>query len=166
MLDRPAHARPGLRAVLDDAYRRCSWNFSLQRAVEWAGASWANRWSILEALRCGYPWASDRIHQFMIQGMADNAAALGRKRVLYYPYVEPAADAGKGLLAALAARSAVVISDDFPCFFLPRMYRCCRPTDPSAIRIGGFQRHPPAARRAQGLCAGGGLPPIPAEEPA
>ena len=29
----------------------------------------------------------------------------------------------KGLIAALAAQACVVVSDDFPCFFLPRMYQ-------------------------------------------
>ena len=77
---------------------------------------------VLEALRCGYRWASDRMHAFLIQGMQDNAAFFGRKRVLYYPYVEPEPDGGKGLLRALAAQASVVISDDFPCSFLPCMY--------------------------------------------
>ena len=31
---------------------------------------------ILEALRCGYPWASDRLHRFVMEGMKDNAAGL------------------------------------------------------------------------------------------
>ena len=35
--------------------------------------------------------------------------------------VEPEAGAGKGLLRALAARAALVVTDEFPCFFLPRM---------------------------------------------
>ncbi len=46
-----------------------------------------------------------------------------RKRVTYYPYVEPRPSAGKGLLAALAAPACVVVSDDFPGFFLPHMYQ-------------------------------------------
>lgn len=100
--------------------RRGDWNFGLQRAVEWA-TELNKPLVILEALRCGYRWASDRIHQFVIQGMADNAKHFSRKRVLYYPYLEPQHGDGKGLLAALAKRSAVVVSDDFPCFFLPRM---------------------------------------------
>jgi deoxyribodipyrimidine photo-lyase len=42
---------------------------------------------VLEALRCDYPWASDRLHQFVLGGMADNQAAFARTDVLYYPYV-------------------------------------------------------------------------------
>ena len=102
--------------------RRLAFNFSLQRAAEWA-EKLAKPLVILEALRCGYRWASDRVHYFIIQGMVDNARAVARKRVLYYPYVEPQPDAAKGLLAALAGHAAVVVSDDFPCFFLPSMHR-------------------------------------------
>jgi deoxyribodipyrimidine photo-lyase len=102
------------------AFRRVTWNFSLQRAAAWA-SSLQKPLVVLEALRCDYRWASDRFHHFVVAGMADNAAALARHRVTYLPYVEPAVDAGRGLVAALARRAAVVVSDDYPCFFLPRM---------------------------------------------
>ncbi|MFM8251359.1 MAG: deoxyribodipyrimidine photolyase [Planctomycetota bacterium] len=102
------------------AYRRGTWNFSLQRAVEWAQK--LNRpLVILEALRCGYRWASDRLHQFVIEGMADNAAWFARKPVTYYPYLESTPGDGSGLVNALAQRACLVVTDDYPCFFLPRM---------------------------------------------
>ncbi len=102
------------------SYRRGTYNFSLERAVEWA-KQLGKPLVILEALRCDYPWASDRLHWFVIEGMADNAAHFARHPVLYYPYLESSQGDGKGLLQALARRAAVVVSDDFPCFFLPRM---------------------------------------------
>jgi deoxyribodipyrimidine photo-lyase len=101
-------------------FRRRGWNFALQRAADWARAL-DRPLVILEALRCGYPWASDRIHAFMLEGMACNQLQFASGGALYYPYVEPKIDAGKGLLAALAARACVVVGDDFPCFMLPRM---------------------------------------------
>jgi deoxyribodipyrimidine photo-lyase len=76
---------------------------------------------VLEALRCDYPWASDRLHRFVIDGMADNQQAFERCNVAYYPYIEDEVGAGRGLLSELAERSAVVVTDDFPTFFLPRM---------------------------------------------
>lgn len=102
------------------SFRRTQFNFSLQRAVEWA-RKLNKPLVILEALRCGYPWASDRLHRFVIEGMAHNATRLAKKGVLYYPYIEPKPAAAKGLLRALATRASVVVSDDFPAFFLPRM---------------------------------------------
>jgi deoxyribodipyrimidine photo-lyase len=102
------------------AFRRTSWNFSLQRAVEWARRLWKPL-VVFEPLRCDYPWASDRIHQFVWDGMANNAARLKRSPVLYYPFVEKRRGEGRGLLEALAARACVVVTDDYPAFFLPRM---------------------------------------------
>lgn len=102
------------------AFRRTQWNFSLERAVAWA-RELKKPLLVFEALRCGYRWASDRLHHFVIQGMVDNARELGRRGVLYYPYLEPEPGAGKGLLSSLARRACVVVGDDFPCFFLPRM---------------------------------------------
>ena len=46
------------------ASRRVTWNFALDRAVEWA-EKLQKPLVILEALRCGYPWASDRMHRFV-----------------------------------------------------------------------------------------------------
>ncbi len=102
------------------ASRRTYWNFGLQRAAEWSNRL-AKPLLIMEALRCGYQWASDRIHGFVIEGMRDNAARLQGTGAFYYPYLEPVPDAGKGLLRELAERACVVVTDDFPCFFLTRM---------------------------------------------
>jgi deoxyribodipyrimidine photo-lyase len=102
------------------ASRRTTLNFALDRAVEWA-EKLQKPLVILEALRCGCPWASNRMHRFVIDGMAENACRFEGTDVLYYPYLEPTPNAGKGLLAALASRACIVVTDDFPCFFLPRM---------------------------------------------
>jgi len=102
------------------AARRSRYNFGLQRAAEWARRL-GRPLVVLEALRAGHPWASARLHRFVLDGMADNARRFAAAGVLYHPYVEPAAGHGKGLLEALAARAAVVVTDEFPCFFLPRM---------------------------------------------
>ena len=80
--------------------RRTHWNFALDRAVHWA-VELGKPLLVLEPLRVGYPWASDRLHHFVIQGMADNAAHLARTPVGYYPYLEPEAGTEHELLAAL-----------------------------------------------------------------
>ncbi len=102
------------------ANRRHDYNFALQRAVEWA-KELGRPLVVLEALRCDYPWASDRHHTFVLQGMRDNATRFGKRSARYLAYVEPYAGAGRGLLETMAADAAVVVTDDFPCFFLPRM---------------------------------------------
>lgn len=100
------------------AYRRVRYNFALQRALE--RATYLHKpLIVLEPLRADYRWASDRLHRFILDGMADNQAEFAKSAVTYYPYVEPECGAGKGLLRALAARACAVVTDDFPAFFLP-----------------------------------------------
>jgi len=102
------------------AFRRAHWNFSLQRAAHWA-KELDKPLVVLEALRHGYQWASDRLHRFILDGMADNARELKKYNALYYPYVEMSDNGGKGLLEALAKRSCLLVTDDYPAFFIPRM---------------------------------------------
>jgi deoxyribodipyrimidine photo-lyase len=102
------------------ASRRLAYNFALDRTLEHA-RTLRKPLLILEALRCGYQWASDRLHAFVLHGMAHHAQVCASQGILYFPYVEPSPGAGSGLLAALAAQACVVITDEYPCFFLPRM---------------------------------------------
>jgi deoxyribodipyrimidine photo-lyase len=116
------------------AARRTRWSFSLDRAIERA-KELGKPLVVLEPLRAGHRWASDRIHRFVIDGMRDNAARFARAGVAYHPYVEPELGAGKGLFAALARRAAVVITDDFPCFFLPRMVKAAAAQCPVRLEL-------------------------------
>ena len=119
-----APVRPGAAYVLYwmTAHRRLDRNFALQRAVERA-RSLRRPLVVLEALRLGYRWASRRPHAFVAEGMADHRRRLEGSRVLYYPYLEREPGAGSGLLEALARGACVVVGDDHPGFFLPRMAR-------------------------------------------
>lgn len=102
------------------AARRLEDNFGLQQACWWA-RELDLPLLVFEPLRVGYRWASDRLHAFVLEGMAEHRAVAAEAGITYYPYVEPHAGAGKGLLARLAADAAVVVTDDYPTFFLPRM---------------------------------------------
>ena len=66
-------------------------------------------------------WRFPSNGRFVIQGMRDNAARFESRPVTYYPYLERAEGEGSGLLSALGERACVVITDDFPAFFIPRM---------------------------------------------
>lgn len=102
------------------ASRRTTWNFALDRAVEQSTAL-QKPLLVLEALRTDYPWACDRFHQFVIDGMHDNAQRFASAAVRYLPYVEASPGAAHGLLDLLASHAALIVTDDFPGFFLPRM---------------------------------------------
>lgn len=118
--DRPV--RPEREFVLYwmTASRRVAWNYALDHAAARA-AELGKPLLVFEALRCGYRYASDRLHTFVIEGMRDNADALDGSNAGYFPYVEPRAGEGKGLLEALARHACLVVTDDFPAFMLPRM---------------------------------------------
>jgi deoxyribodipyrimidine photo-lyase len=124
-----APIRPDRRHVLYwmTAFRRLHSNFALDRAIEHARTI-DRPLIILEALRVDYPWASDRLHRFVIDGMAGHAATLADGPVAYFPFVEPRRRASRGLLAALALEACVVVTDDYPCFFLPRMLKAAATT--------------------------------------
>ena len=104
------------------AYRRTRFNFALQRAVELANQL-RKPLMIFEAIRCNYRWASDRFHQFMLDGMLDNAAATQSTNATYYAYVERCANEGKGLMESFASLACVIVTDDYPCFFHPALYQ-------------------------------------------
>ncbi|MGC8493580.1 MAG: deoxyribodipyrimidine photolyase [Syntrophobacteraceae bacterium] len=102
------------------AFRRVRWNFSLERAVEWA-CDLGKPLVVLEALSSDYPWASERLHHFILEGMQNNRSDFKDLPVSYFPYVEKSKGEGRGLVRELAARSCIVVTDDYPCFFLPQM---------------------------------------------
>jgi deoxyribodipyrimidine photo-lyase len=114
------------------AARRTRYNSALDRALEIAEEV-GQPLLIFEPLRVGYEWASARFHRFLIEGMVDNARACADAGVAYYPYVEPEAGAGRGLLQRLAERASAVVTDDFPSFFLPRMVREAARSIPKAF---------------------------------
>lgn len=103
------------------AARRSEFNFGLQRAVI-ASEQFNRPLIIFEPLRSGYRWANDRLHWFIMQGMADNFRAFTETSALYFPWLERKPGESRGLLEALASEACVVITDDFPAFFLPNMF--------------------------------------------
>lgn len=100
------------------AARRTRFNFALQRACELAQAH-AKPLLIFEPLNAGYPFACDRFHAFVLDGMRANRDGCAAHGITYYPYVEPQTGDGRGLLRALAERALAVVTDWYPTFILP-----------------------------------------------
>jgi deoxyribodipyrimidine photo-lyase len=117
-----AEARPDGSCVVYwmVAARRLASNFALQRAVEWCVAL-GRPLVIFEPLRVDYRWANDRLHRFVIDGMSDHHRAMALRRATYVPHVERTPGDGHRLFLALVAQAAVVITDDYPAFFVPAM---------------------------------------------
>jgi deoxyribodipyrimidine photo-lyase len=75
---------------------------------------------VYEGLRLDYPWASERLHRFVLEGMAANRRAAARLGLAYWPFVETPDRPARGLLRRLGERAALVVTDDFPAFVVPR----------------------------------------------
>ena len=116
------------------AFRRSRYNFALQHAVD--RAKQLNKpLLIFEPLRVRYRWASDRMHRFVIEGMRDNANAFTKKNATYFPYVEPRPGVGTPLLHELAENACTVVTDEYPCFFLPKMIDAVKQRIPARLEL-------------------------------
>lgn len=102
------------------AARRTGFNFGLQRAVDLA-LGLGRPLLVLEALRCDYRYASERLHAFVLEGMRCQRVAFDRAGVTYLPFIERERGEGKGLLEAFGHHACCVVADGSPVFFLPRM---------------------------------------------
>lgn len=92
-------------------------------------------------LRSDYPWASDRFHTFLLESVADLVADFARRGIQFACILSRAAEAGDRQpagatigpadpprerpvhLEQLARRAALVVTDRFPTFIVPRQTR-------------------------------------------
>jgi deoxyribodipyrimidine photo-lyase len=100
------------------ATRRLQRNHALDYALEVA-ATRGCPVVVYEGLRLGYPWASPRIHRFVLEGMRANREEARRMGLNYWPFVETPEQSGRGLLRRLAERAVLVVTDDYPAFIVP-----------------------------------------------
>ncbi|HEX9189466.1 MAG TPA: deoxyribodipyrimidine photolyase [Vicinamibacteria bacterium] len=100
------------------AYRRLERNHALDYALRCA-EELGKPLVVYEGLRIDYPWASQRLHRFVLEGMAANAARAAERGLNYWPFVERQKGEGRGLLRRLSERAALVVTDDYPCFIAP-----------------------------------------------
>ena len=91
---------------------------------------------VYHGLRADYPWASDRLHTFILEGVADLQARFAERGIQYAFYLdtrspEAIAEAREGRhdpspLEQLARRAALVVTDFLPTFIHPRQIRRLR----------------------------------------
>ncbi|ABZ94830.1 Deoxyribodipyrimidine photolyase [Leptospira biflexa serovar Patoc strain 'Patoc 1 (Ames)'] len=100
------------------AYRRFDANHAFNHAVNLA-KELNKELIVYEGLRMDYPWNSERIHQFILEGMIENQTRADELEIKYWPFVETPKNLGKGLLKEISENASVVVTDDFPCFIIP-----------------------------------------------
>ena len=102
------------------AFKRVGYNFALQRAVEWANTL-SQPLLILEPLILDYPMSSIRFHKFILEGMKEVDEMIADTNAYYYPFVEQSAQQSEGLLKEISKNASVVVTDDYPTYFVPQM---------------------------------------------
>lgn len=119
------------------AYRRLGANHALDHALHLA-RSLRKPLVAYEGLRIDYPWASARLHRFMIDGMVDNAKTAKRLGINYWPYVETPDQSARGLLQSIAKKACAIITDDYPAFIVPgQIASLARKIDIPLIAVDG-----------------------------
>jgi deoxyribodipyrimidine photo-lyase len=97
--------------------RRFHYNFALEYAI-----GWANKLDkpllILEAFSCDYPWATDRSHTFMMQGMKEHLDYADDQNLNYVSFVEKEPGQYEHLLKDLASNASVLVTDEYPVFIM------------------------------------------------
>ncbi len=78
---------------------------------------------VYEGLKYYYPWASDRIHTFILEGVEEKRREFKRLGIRYVFYLQKDADSPKNTVATLANDAALMVTDDFPCFIIPEHNR-------------------------------------------
>jgi deoxyribodipyrimidine photo-lyase len=113
--DRPVATRGDFVVYWMQAFRRADDNAALAFAVERANELGVPC-LVYEALRSDYPYASDRLHRFVLEGARDTAIRLAERGIAHVFFLPRTPDEARGVMAKLAARARLVVSDDFPSF--------------------------------------------------
>jgi deoxyribodipyrimidine photo-lyase len=74
---------------------------------------------VYEGLKYYYPWASDRIHTFILEGVEEKRTEFEQLGIRYIFYLQKDESSPKHTVAALAKEAALIVTDDFPCFIIP-----------------------------------------------
>lgn len=99
-------------------FKRATHNHALKFAVEQANERRLPL-VVYEGLKFYYPWASDRFHAFVLQGVEEKRLAFEKLGIRYVFYLQKNDYSPKQVVAKIAADAALIVTDDFPCFIIP-----------------------------------------------
>lgn len=99
-------------------FKRTSHNHSLTWAIRKANEMKLPL-VVYEGLKYYYPWASDRLHTFILEGVEEKRKEFERLGIRYIFYLQNDLSSPKNTVAKLAKDAALIVTDDFPCFIIP-----------------------------------------------
>jgi deoxyribodipyrimidine photo-lyase len=100
-------------------FKRASHNYALNFAIQMANDRGLPL-VVYEGLKHYYPWANDRIHTFILEGVAEKQADFAARGIRYVFYLQRYKRDPKNTVRRLAKEAALVVTDDYPCFIIPR----------------------------------------------
>lgn len=99
-------------------FKRATHNHALKFAIQQANERKLPL-VVYEGLKYYYPWASARIHTFILEGVEEKRKAFEKLGIKYIFYLQTDENAPKQTVAKLAKDAALIVTDDFPCFIIP-----------------------------------------------
>jgi deoxyribodipyrimidine photo-lyase len=103
-------------------FKRARYNHALDFAIKTANERGLPL-VVYEGLKYYYPWANDRIHTFILQGVSEKREEFARRGIRYIFYLQRHGRDPRRTLARLANEAALIVTDDFPCFIIPEQNR-------------------------------------------
>jgi deoxyribodipyrimidine photo-lyase len=109
--------RPGGRYVLywSQMNRRVESNHALAFAAELANQHQVPL-MFYEGLTCSYPFANDRLHTFLLEGVEETARRLAKLGIGYSFYLRKRRDDPNDMFYELTTDAVAVVTDDYPTF--------------------------------------------------
>ena len=100
-------------------FKRATNNHALKFAIEQANERKLPL-VVYEALKYYYPWANDRFHTYILEGVAEKKAAFEKLGIRYLFYLQRNSSDPKQVVARICKDAALLVTDDFPCFIIPQ----------------------------------------------
>ncbi len=115
-----AEVKPKARYVLYwmQMFKRASHNYALNFAIQMANERQLPL-VVYEGLKFYYPWANDRLHTFILEGVAEKRSAFEKRGIRYLFYLQRNGRDPKNTVVKLAREAALLVTDDYPCFIIP-----------------------------------------------
>ena len=116
--DKPENKKAEYVLYWMQMFKRTTYNDALKFAIEQA-----NKRNlplvVYEGLKFYYPWANDRIHTFILEGVAEKREAFAKLGIKYVFYLQKDKNSPKQTVKKIAKDAALIVTDDFPCFIIP-----------------------------------------------
>lgn len=100
-------------------FKRTEYNHALNFAIQQANERKLPL-VVYEGLKYYYPWASDRIHTFILEGVEEKREAFEKLGIKYVFYLQKDEKSPKDTVTRIAKDAALIVTDDFPCFIIPK----------------------------------------------